>query len=235
MQKNLIALALGLSLSSVALAGQQNAALLVYQVAEPGVDPYISRILVTPKFVRLDEGEGAQDFTLYDRTERIMYNVSHEEHSALVLNPPVTTLTKPDSLLLEQQSDRDADAPKIAGRAPENITLLANGKVCRELVAVPGLMPEAMAGLREFHALLGRVQAATLSSMPVQMQTPCDLADNVYAPLRALDHGLPIQERSGSGQRALLDFAPAHPVDEAIFTIPAAYGQIMLPGMDSES
>jgi len=235
MQKVLTTLALGLGLSSAALAAQQNAALLVYRVWEPGLDPYISRILVTPEFVRIDEGEGTLDYTLYDREQDIMYNVSSEDRAALVMNPPAAEPTQPASLQLDQRLSRDAGAPSIAGHAPQNVTLLANGQVCRELVTVPGLMTEAMAGMRDFQALLARIQLAMLNTIPADMQTPCDLADNVYAPLRQLDHGLPILERTDSRSRSLVDFVPAHAVDEAVFTIPTDYGRTPMPGLNSGS
>lgn len=231
MQKILTALALGAGLSTATHAAPQNAALLVYQVWEPGLDPYLSRVLVTPDFVRMDEGDGTEDYTLYDRAHDIMYNVSREDRSALVMNPPAFDGAMPDELKLAQRLQADEGAPAIAGHAPQQVTLLANGKVCRELVTVPGLMPEAMAGLREFQSLLARVQAATLHAFPKDMQTPCDLAQNVYAPLRGLTHGLPIQERGATHSRSLLDFTPAFQVDSALFTIPADYQRTPMPGL----
>lgn len=234
MQKALTTLALALSLSTAAQAAQRDAALLVYRVWEPGLDPYISRVLVTPEFVRIDEGAGAVDYTLYDRQQEIIYNVSGEDRSALVMNPPVPDLKLPDSLKLTEQVSADPEAPQIAGHAPQNVTLMANGKVCRELVAVPGLMTAAMDGMRDFQTLLGRVQAATLYAIPADMQTDCELAENVYAPLRGLGHGLPIQERGAKRSRSLVDFAPVHGVDEALFGIPAGYEQVPMPGLVRE-
>lgn len=231
MQKVLTALALGLGLTAAAQAEQQQAALLVYQVWEPGLDPYLSRVLVTPRFVRMDEGEGTEDYTLYDREQGIMYNVSREDRSALVMNPPATELQQPDSLKLSEKLEQDAAAPSIGGHAPQNLTLLANDKVCRHVVAVPGLMPKAVAGMRDFQTLLSRIQAATLYAMPADMQTPCDLAENVYAPLRRLDHGLPIQERSANHSRSLVDFEPEFAVDAALFTVPADYSRTPMPGL----
>lgn len=232
MQKVLIALALGLS--TAASAAQQDAALLVYRVWEPGLDPYVSRVLITPQFVRMDEGEGSDAYTLYDREQDIMYNVSAQDHSALVMNPPAAEVKVPDDLKLSERVSSDDKAPKIAGLAPQHVSLLANGKVCRELVTVPGLMPDALAGLREFQALLGRIQHATLSNFPGDTQTPCDLAENVYAPLRGLSHGLPIQERSDRRSRSLVDFVARHKVDAKLFTIPEGFHREPMPGLISQ-
>ena len=232
MQKILTALALGLGLSAnIALAAQQDAALLVYRVWEPGVDPYVSRILVTPEFVRLDEGEGATVYTLYDREQDIMYNVSGQDRSVLVMNPPIADLKLPADLKLDEKVSTDPQAPTIAGLATRNVSLLTNGEVCRELVSVPGLLPEALEGMREMQALIGRIQQATVGSIPADMQTPCDLSENVYAPLRALAHGIPIQEREAKRSRSLVDFVPVYAVDEAVFAIPADYGRVPMPGL----
>jgi hypothetical protein len=215
-----------------AAAAEQQAALLVYRAWEPGLAPYISRVLVTPRYVRMDEGDGGSQYTLYDRQQAVIYNVDDEERSILVIDPPETRLPLPDDLQLEQRVSLDKDAPAIAGRQPQRVILLANGDSCRELVAVPGLMEPAVAGLRDLQTTLGQVQAATLQVLPADMQTPCDLAENVYAPLRSLDFGLPIQEAGAGRGRALVDFSAAHAVSDSLFVLPAEYtrtGMAALP------
>lgn len=233
MQKVLIALALGLA--GAAHAASQQAALLVYQVWEPGLDPYLSRVLVTPRFVRMDEGEGTQDYTLYDREQGVMYNVSREDRSALVMNPPIADMALPADLKLEQTLQIDKLAPTIGGQQPQNLTLKANGTVCRELVTVPDVMTPAVDGLREFYGLLARIQAATLKAYPEGSQTPCDLAENVYAPLRGLSHGLPIQDRGERHSKSLVDYVPAFTVDSALFTIPKGYERTPMPGLNPDA
>ena len=64
------------------------AALLVYQVWERGIEPYTSRILVNPDYVRLDEGADGGGYTLFDRRQEILYTVSTRDRSILVMNPP---------------------------------------------------------------------------------------------------------------------------------------------------
>ena len=224
-------LCLAAGLSAAAQAANQDSDLLVYRVWEPGLEPYISRFLVTPRYVRIDEGGDDAGYTLFDRREHIIYNISHADRSVLVMNPPSQVPKQPDDLKLDERIEDDPKAPRIAGKAPQHISLLANGQVCRELVVVPGLMPEAMAALRDFQQVLARVQAATLSAMPSDMQTPCDLADNVYAPLRPLAHGLPIQEHSPTRSRSLVDFENSYQADDKLFGIPADYERSPMPGL----
>jgi hypothetical protein len=230
MQKILTPLALALGLSTAALA-EQSSTLLVYKVWEQGMGSYTSRVLVTPRFVRLDEGEGTLDYTLFDREQDIIYNISSEDRTALVMNPPVSEAEPPKDLVLDQRVAADPAAPKIAGHAPQNVTLLANGQVCREMVTVPGLLPEAMDGLRDLQRIVARVQAATLSIVPADMVTPCELADDVHAALRPLDHGLPIKERTERRSRSLVDFNPAYVVADDVLEIPAGYARVPMPGL----
>lgn len=205
--------------------------LLVYQVREAGVGPYFSRILVNDDHVRLDEGLDAGDFTLFDRNQEIIYAVSHEEQSVMVINPGPVDIQANDALILNQTEQVDREAPTIAGEAPHNVKLLANGEVCNRLVVVPGLMEDALEGIRELKRVLARVHAATLAGTPPEMQTPCDLAANVHAPTRSLDQGLPIQENSGSVNQTLVDFVEQHPSAEALFELPAGYARTGMPGL----
>lgn len=207
------------------LAAEQQAALLVYRVWEQGLDPYVSRILVTPRYVRMDEGEGNSQYTLYDREKAVIYNVDDEEHSILVIDPPESEPALPEGFKLSEKVSADEGAPTIAGKPPQRVSLLANGEVCRELVAVQGLMAPALAGMREMQRTLGHVQAATLSVMPMEAQSACELVENVYAPLRRLDHGLPIQDDEHGRGRALVDFSEVHPVDAKLFVLPADYSR----------
>jgi hypothetical protein len=230
MQKILTAMALGLGLSASALA-EQTTTLLVYKVWEQGVGNYTSRVLVTPQFVRLDEGEGTLDYTLFDREQDIIYNISSEDRTALVINPPAAELQPPRDLKLDHQITVDAGAPKISGQAPQNVTLLVDGEVCRQMVTVPGLLPEAMDGLRDLQRVLARVQAATLGAFPADMLSRCDLADDVHAALRPLEHGLPIQERTERRSRSLVDFNAAYVVEDAVLEIPSGYARVPMPGL----
>ena len=230
MQKILTALAL-LAASLPALA-TQGAALLVYRVWEEGSEPYTNRILVTPDYVRMDEGEGSGDgFTLLDRHAGIIYNVSDEDHSVLVMEPPEALPPAPMELELSVDRQTDPEAPRVGGRAPAHLVLRANGKTCRELDVVPGLMPAAVAGLKDFRRVLSRVQGATLKALPPETQGPCELSENVYAPLRELDYGLPIQERGEGRSQSLVDFDPDHPADAALFEVPGDYRRLRMPGL----
>lgn len=201
------------------------ASMLVYQVWEKGVEPYISRVLVTADYVRLDEGDDAGDYTLFDRQQEIIYNVQMGDRSVLVMNVDQPLPDASGSLVLQDQVEVDDQAPRVAGVQPKNVRLLANGELCSEMVVIEGVMEDALEGLRELKLSLARIQSATLEAVPLDMRTPCDLAANVYAADRSLGFGLPLQERSEGRSQSLVDFVPDHEAGDALFRLPADFSR----------
>lgn len=211
------------------LAQAESAALLVYKVWERGIDPYISRILVTDDYVRMDEGDPHGSFTLFDRQQEIIYNVSTEDQSVLVINPGHVEIEKNAPLVLAEKRKIDPQAPKIADITPVDIELLANGELCEQITVAPGLMEAALDGLRELKQVLARVQAATIAGRPDGLQTACDLASNIHAPTRMLDFGLPIREQIQGRGQVLQDYAAEYAVDALLFEVPAGYRRMAMP------
>ena len=220
MQKILITIFLAASSAAVVA---DPVSLLVYRVWEQGAEPYLSRVMVTPGHVRLDEGSDAAGYTLFDRNNERIYNVSVDDRSILVLDSAQPLPALPDTLVLQEQVEADTAAPLVAGQRPSHVRLLANGELCGELVTIEGVMEEAVRGLAELKRVLARVQAATLSSMPLDMKTPCDLAGNVYAADRPLRFGLPLLERATGRSQSLVDFSDSHDADAALFTLPEGF------------
>jgi hypothetical protein len=217
MQKTLIGLALLVSAGGLRA---EPVDLLVYKVWERGIDPYINRIMVTDDFIRLDEGGDNGAFTLFDRDQEIIYNVSPEERTVLVINPTESVPDSADSLILAEQIETDAGAPPVAGQIPRRVRLLANGEVCSELVVVEGVMQGAVDALAELKLTLARAQVASLAITPLELQTPCDLASSVYAADRALRFGLPLQERGAGRSQSLVDFVSGFEAADGLFELP---------------
>lgn len=220
MQKAMIAVAL---LLSAAQLSAQQAAMLVYQVWEKGIEPYISRILVTPDHLRIDEGATSDGYTLFDRHQEIIYNISLEDQSVLVMDVTDVAPDENGNLILEDEVVDDEQAPKVAGHTPKNVRLLANGELCSELVVIDGVMEDALDALSELKQVLARIQVKSIDAMPLGSNTPCDLASSIYAPDRSLRFGLPLQERSGGRSQSLVDFSDAHEVEDSLFEIPESF------------
>jgi len=222
MQAVLTAITL-LLLSTVVSA--QSAGLLVYQVWEEGIEPYVSRIMVTEDHVRLDEGSDTGGFTLFDRRQEIIYNVQPEDRSILVMHAEEPVADDGGSLILQEEVEVDDQAPKVAGAQPSVVRLLANGELCNEMVVIKGVMEDALEGLRELKLSLARIQASTLEATPLGMRTPCGLAANLYAADRSLNFGLPLQERSSGRSQSLVDFVPDHDADDVLFQLPDGFSR----------
>jgi len=51
---------------------------VIYHDQDPGSEPYVTRILVNERFMRLDDGQDGGDFVLFDRKKGEVVNVLHE-------------------------------------------------------------------------------------------------------------------------------------------------------------
>jgi hypothetical protein len=222
MQK--IVMFVGLLLIAVNAAAQQ-ASLLVYRVSEPGVQPYISRIIVTDDYVRLDEGGSADGFTLFDRQQEILYNVAPDDQTIFVMNPDAPPADDNPALILTESVTVDEQAPEVVGKRPRNVRLMANGELCGRLVVVEGVMQEALDGLSELKLTLARVQAGMMPSMPLNARTPCDLADTVHAADRTLRFGLPLQEHNDNRSQSLVDFSETFDAPDDLFRLPPGFAR----------
>ena len=188
------------------------------------MDPYNARLLVTPAYLRLDDGVDDGDFALFDRASRVIYSVTHRDRTVLEIHPRPVDVPAPLALVQSVEKVAAADAPAVGGHQPQQLRLLVNGEQCYSLVAVDGLLPDAVTALRAYRGVLAGEGARVLPQVPADMQDPCDLALNVYAPSWQLEFGLPIQEVDSQGKgQALLDYNAAYPVDDSLFTLPKGY------------
>jgi hypothetical protein len=208
--------------------GAEEAELLVYRVQEPGVERYISRILVTPGYLRMDEGAGQEAYTLYERKTGLVFNVDPEEQTVVVFEPPEFQPLPPDDFKLDVQQEVETKAPTVEGRRPISVKLITNQKACRELLVIRGSMKEAVAAQAELYKALARIQYPT-AHMPGMQMTDCELSEYVYAPQRAWEHGLPLWDVMGEKRRLLVDFRHGFQVDDEMFKVPDNYERIIPP------
>ena len=173
-------------------------------------------------------GESSSGYTLYNRVSHVLYNVDPEEGTVLLLTPPDHQPRVPEALHLEEKLAADPDAPEIAGRQPRKLELYANGRLCRTLQVAAGLMPRAVQGLRELRLALARLQGKV---QPEDESDTCELAEYVYAPTRALAHGLPLVDLMQGKQQWLVDFDSRHEVQDALFEVPEEYEPVIPPSL----
>ncbi|MFL6712305.1 MAG: hypothetical protein ACJ8LN_05200 [Sulfurifustis sp.] len=192
------------------------------------------RMLVTEKFLRIDAGADDGEFILYDRARRTIYNISAADRLILVI--PSRAVPVSGAPRLYYRTKRDSAAfPRIEGRPVVHYRLLTNGRVCYDLYAADGLLPEAVAALREYREALAGEQYAAIGYTPNEFKAPCDLANHVYAPARYLVHGFPVRlveldARDARRRRVteLTDYRTNMEVAPALFDLPASFRRIPL-------
>ncbi|HED17230.1 MAG TPA: hypothetical protein ENI64_10525 [Gammaproteobacteria bacterium] len=202
----------------------QGALMLTYVEQEPGIEPYVNRVIITADFLRMDDGSDQTDFTLFDRRAKVIYSVSHDDRTALELHEQNSEIESPIKLELDEKKIDMVDAPMIDGKTPQHYRLMVNDQLCRDTIVVPGLHTEAVQAMREFRQVLASVHRGNIPNTPVDMQDPCFLADDVFWHKRSLKFGFPIKEWTPTGfSRSLVDYKYNAPIGEDIFEIPAGY------------
>lgn len=209
---------------------------MMFVEQEAGVDPFRTRVLVTPEYLRMDDGLDGGDYILYDRKTREVAAVSHMNRSVLKIYHHEADIEPPIELSYEERSEVDPNAPAIGGKAPIHHVFSTNGEVCFEVMAVPGLLEDARLAMVEYLQTLASEQALNLGKTPVEMQTPCMLSNMVFTPTRHLAHGFPIQEWDSSGySRTLLDYGELEDPDPFLFVVPEEYRSFSVNELAAEA
>ena len=198
--------------------------LIVYVENEKDVEPYKTRIIVTPKFIRFDEGDESNTFLLFDRVKKLAHSVNHEMKNMMVLHGKETAVSAPMELNHSVKIIDDIkDAPKIAGVTPIHRQHSTNDQVCFDVISAQGLMPEAVKAMIEFHEMLSTDSASTFNVMPADMHDPCAISMSTFAPTRHLQHGFPVQEWKSGYARSLVDYQEKYKADANLFVLPKDY------------
>ena len=208
-----------------------SALLLRFSEQDAGGQPYETRMLLDHAYLRIDDGPNANGYILLDRAAHMLYSVSHADRSVLVIKPLPVTLAEPAEFDNRVVRD-DAGYPAIAGRAVSRFYLLTNQQVCGEVYAAAGLLPDAVAALREYHVILAGEQAQGEAQRPAEQQSACDLADFVFTPARYLGHGFPVRHVTGNGHvRQLTDYTAQHFPNADWHTLPPDYRHYSIADM----
>lgn len=187
---------------------------------------YAVRMLVSEKFLRIDDGLTQDGFILLDRAARVVYSINHEDKTVLVMRSRPVTLDPPKTFT--NTVERVAEnLPAVDGKTVVHYRLLTNRENCFDVYAADGLLPEAQAALREFHQALAGEQSSVQARVPAGFQSPCDLADHVFLPTRYLDQGFPVRQINRAGvMRQLVNYKIGVPIEPGIFDIPKDYKQL---------
>lgn len=187
---------------------------------------YPVRMLANDRFLRIEDGDTHDGFILFDRAASTIYSVSHVSKTTLVLHKRPVIFSAPKQFENKVVHEKES-LPPIDGKTVAHYRLSTNRERCFDVYAAEGLLPEAVAALREYHETLAGEQAMMQVNIPTDLQSGCDVADLVLLPARYLAHGFPVRQVDRAGvTRQLVSYKRDVPVEKGIFDLPKDYKQI---------
>ena len=203
--------------------------LVLFMEQESGVDPYQTRMIITKNFVRVDDGEGAKSFVLYDRNKKIVYSINPDEKTVMAVHEKKLKkgqIFEPPFKLTHSAKEMPImkDAPTINGEKAKHYQLITNDKVCYDVVAVKGLMPNVVKALTNFHNHMATDSMITFNNMPADLHEACDMTSTTFKPARQFEFGFPIREWGKREYvRSLVDYDINYKADPNLFVFPEGY------------
>jgi hypothetical protein len=209
----LLVLLLGQAMTHVAAASPlQEVTELRYVDQDAGDPSYLTRILVTPDFMRMDDGHDDGDFILLDRKQRRLTNVMRGNNLAMVFTPA--------KVPAEPVGWKPQLTSHAAAKGTRRFTLVLNGVTCLEGVAAKQAAADAARAMAEMKAVLAATQYRMWRDSPAEMQHDCDLANQVWAFESVLELGLPLEERDFRGRTRQFESEVRIPLDPVLFFVP---------------
>lgn len=205
---------------------------LFYIEREPGLDDYEVSMLVSDRYIRIDEAGENSGFIVYDDKVKTIYSVSHADESVLVIKEH--KFNEDDSpARANVEYLQLADAPTVSGQDIYNYRIFVNqGKddtedemTCTEVQLVENLLPEVRKMLRNYQTVVAGQQVKMIDNKITEIQTPCFYADQIYNTGAYYEKGLPIQEWHSNERSKILKTYKKVPVTADKFVIPEAYRQ----------
>lgn len=196
---------------------------IIFNESENEGAEQVTRMIVTKKYLRIDDGKTSNDFLLFDRTKRIIYSTNSLDQRTLVItSQPLNT--KSPVKLEDSIKIIPTDAPDIEGKNVTRVQLSTNNNLCYDLFAVKGFLTDAVAALKEYRSALAGEQAVIVNEMPKETLQPCDLADNIFNSTRHLEYGFPVRLKETNGRfRELVDYKKEIKIDAALLKLPENY------------
>jgi hypothetical protein len=200
---------------------------LRYQDSEDGAPVYATRILVTDRYLRMDDGSDDGDFILFDRKTGKVTNVLHDRKMLMAVLDRKIPKQPPHAYKVERKVT-------LVRAGTARVQVLADGKLCSETVAVAKLFPEAARAMAQYKAALAYTQWTTYRNTPAELRQDCDLVHHVWQADMAFSEGLPIEERDYAGRLRQYVGGERRMLDPALFKLPEGYESLELPDFKEE-
>lgn len=205
---------------------------LTYIEREPGVDDYEVIMLVSDRFIRVDEQDEASGYIVYDDRDKVIYSVSHYDKSVLVIKQhhfaDKDSPVKPVVEYLQL-----ADAPTVSGSEIYNYRVYVDdGKggaesedTCTEIQLVENILPEVRRILHNYQKVVSGQQVKMTDNKITDVHNACFYADQVYNNGAYYDKGMPIQEWHSNERSKILTSYKKVAVGTDSFIVPKEYRQ----------
>ncbi|MGW8311121.1 MAG: hypothetical protein ACWGNB_08670 [Thiogranum sp.] len=208
------------------------ATIVRYIEQEAGVEPHPVRYIVTANYMRSDDGVDDGDYLLYDRGRHKIFTVVQETRTVLEMDGAAPVPPTPAELSVGVRERVDQQAPEVAGVAPVQVDLVADGELCHSALVAPGLLESVRAVLQEFNLALAARQWQTLERTPAEFKTPCFLARYLYASDFHLTRGMVLADWNAQGERReLTNYETGIAVPESLFRLPEGFRRISVDSL----
>ena len=243
MIKNIILLTVLLVLSAGISAQTKKDGEEVYKLSylerEPGTDEYEVTMLISSRYIRVDEEGESSGFIVYDDKDKVIYSVSHHDKSVLVIKEYVFS---PADLPVKAKIEYLplADAPMVSGKNVFNYRVYINEnnskgeteneseETCIEIQLVENLLPEVRAILQNYQKVISGQQVKMADNKITDIQTACYYIDQIYNTGAYFEKGLPIQEWHSNESSKILTGYKKVTVASDKFKIPQEYRQFSI-------
>ena len=210
-----------LVLASCAKSGP-HATILFMKERELGGPVFPTRIIINRHFVRIDPDAGTGNYILFNRKRGIIYSVNVTDRTILVIHSRPITLKPPATLM--NVVKRGGIKGHFQGHALVHYQLFTAGKQCYDIDAAKHLLPQAVLALTAYANTLAGEQAITAQNAPAGLESPCDLADNVFDPGRVYAQGFPVRMKDAErNEKVLVSFKHDVAVKRGLFVLPTHY------------
>lgn len=204
---------------------------LQYVEREPGVDDYNVTMLVSDRYIRIDEHGESNGYIVYDDEKKTIFSVSHHDKSILVINEFDFSDTE-SPVEVEVEYLQLADAPKVSGKDIYNYRVFTKDKdteeICMELQLVENLMPDVARIMKNYQIVISGQQVKMTDNKITDMQTACFFADQIYNTGLYYDKGFPIQEWHSNERSRILSSYKKIDVSLETFMVPDDYHQFSI-------
>ena len=208
---------------------EQGDALVLFMEQENGVEPFQTRMIISKKFIRIDDGKSSDSFVLFDRTKKIVYSTIPDERRVMAIHEKKIKkgqVFEPPFPLIHSVKEMPEmkDAPEIDGEIANHYQLITNDKICYDVVAIKGLMPHVVKALTEFNMHMATDSRVTFNNIPADLHEACDMTLTTFKPARQFEFGFPIQEWGKQDySRTLVDYDVDYKADPKLFVLPVDY------------